>query len=568
MKKKQLENRKLKQGKKTTIDNRKKYRELSLGFISSAFFILITAIFPLYVKRTGYFFITQDKANFFITSTNITAILIIIALLITTERFWPLNQFFGDMFKRRITIAEGAIIAFLLLTLASAIFSPWQDFVWRGFTTNGTQGRWEGFWAFFAYVLAFLIIARFYRPRRLHFLIFACSAILLTLNGILEYVGFDFLERTGFFQMGNLEFHPITRSFRTTLGNINIVSAYCSLVIVLFAVLFTGENSRWGILYFIPSVFAFLLLSICMGDSGRVGMLGAMVLIIPYWFSDRLRFGKMLILMAGWCAVFAANQLYIVYVRPNRIPFHPNLFITLAIVLLAAGFCVLLFIKKWPGRQLKIAGAAFLGVALIGGLLFIEIAGSRWSNQPRNIVWQAREIMHGRMGDNFGSGRGWVWKNGISVIKYNPLLGTGPDTFYFAMGGTQTGSVEEARRNPHGNQNIVAAGGLHYDSFMATRQIFDKAHNTFLQIAVCLGLPALLAYLIFLGALFIPAVKIAFRRPVLLAFGAGSLSYLIQCFFQVDTPIDRPLIYIALGVMAVELWQAKIEAKAETKVEA
>jgi hypothetical protein len=73
-----------------------------------------------------------------------------------------------------------------------------------------------------------------------------------------------------------------------------------------------------------------------------------------------------------------------------------------------------------------------------------------------------------------------------------------------------------------------------------------------------MGIPALIAYLIFLGSIFIPAIKRAFERPILFVFGAAALSYVIQSFFAVEVPITTPLLWAALGVMVSEIWMAKI----------
>jgi putative inorganic carbon (HCO3(-)) transporter len=161
--------------------------------------------------------------------------------------------------------------------------------------------------------------------------------------------------------------------------------------------------------------------------------------------------------------------------------------------------------------------------------------GARYADNPNNVVWQAREMMHGRFEDHFGSGRVWIWKGAVAVIPDNPILGTGPDTFYHAMGEEWQ---MESREKYH--------------------QYFDKAHNVFLQTAVTMGIPALLAYLVFLGGVFVPAVKRAFERPLLLAFGGAALSYVIQGFFCVEVPITTPLVWIALGVMAGEVWMDKV----------
>ena len=550
-----------------------KYSHICLNAIATAFFIGITAIYPLYITRFGYIFITKQKTEAFMAFTAIASVAVLFSLFFTTKKFQIKNYFAKNEPKRPISIPEWALIIFILLTLASAIFSPWQDFVWKGFTTNWLQGRWEGFWAFLCYALTFFIISRFYRPKRLHFLIFSAGSILVTLYGVIQFLGFDILVFSGFFLLSE-DFEPITRIFRTTIGNINIVSGYCSLVIVLFASLFAGEESRWGLLYLFASIMAFIMLMISQGDSAKIGVLVGMVLLIPYWLSDRNRLGKILIALSGWSVAYSVYHGYVsvfkhrfeaapafaadldyflwVYTPPNL-----TVFISIAVVLLVAGLILILVIKKWPQRPLKITGVIFLALSIAGGLLFVEVFGSRIENQPNNVIFQAREIMRGRMEDRFGSYRGWIWKNGMSVVLDNPLLGTGPDTFFFALGGQQISAVP-TEENPL--PIIIEPAGRQLEYVEVNKVIVDKAHNTFLQIAVCMGIPALLAYLVFIGGMFSASIKKAFDRPILLAFGAAALSYLIQSFFQIDTPIDRPLIYVALGVMAGELWKEKIAA--------
>ena len=151
--------------------------------------------------------------------------------------------------------------------------------------------------------------------------------------------------------------------------------------------------------------------------------------------------------------------------------------------------------------------------------------------------------------------RGWIWRNGISVIIENPLLGTGPDTFFFTLGGRQ---IPRDELNSEALlPEIIDLYGLQLEYFELTGSMADKAHNTFLQIAVCMGLPALLAFLIYLGGLIGMSVKNAFDRPLLLAFSTAAICFLIQSFFQIDTPIDRSLLYVVLGVMSGEIGREK-----------
>jgi O-antigen ligase len=376
--------------------------------------------------------------------------------------------------------------------------------------------------------------------------------------GIMQFLGLDIFKLFPYEEFvdaaGNELYGSVSVYFRTTLGNVNIVSAHCSFAVVLFAVLFAVSKSKWQYVYLGASLMCFALsfTTGLSGDAYAVAIFASMVLLIPYWLAERERISKILIILSGWCLVYVCNSVYLSdmktkyesgeYFAPVDRNFltryeHKNitLFIILAAVLLTAGLCLLIFLKAWNTRVMKKTGIILLPAVIICGVIGLEIIGSRLSDNPNNFIWQAREVMHGRFDDDFGSSRGWIWKRAVSVIPNNPVFGTGPDTFLYALG-----------------------EDLQHEAIERYRVPFDKAHNLFLQITVCMGIPALIAFLIFIGHIFISAAKRAFERPLLLAFGAAALSYLIQSFFCVEVPITTPLLWIALGVMAGEVWMATV----------
>ena len=563
--------------------------------IAAAFLITILAFYPVYVGPRVYLGITYEKTFFFWMATLIAAALVAFMFICAKGSLRILcvdDYYVPDEPGRRVTIAEWALIGFIAWAFLSAFIAHWLNpewfnrsgysirpgqIVWRGY-----GGRYEGFFSYLAYAACFFIIARLYKPKRLHMLLIASGAAIVSLIGILQFAGLDFLpwrmpagngEHEWVFGLfpfelnnrqvtdihGNPLMGPLSAFFRTTLGNVNLVSAYCSFAVMLFIALFaTSGSKKWRWVYFGACMLSFALgfTTGHSGDAHTVAITGAMLLLVPYWISDRERFGRILIMLSGWLVIFAAHNAYMTHMQRqlqdgahfpprdvtllvNHAPANLTLIFILAAALLAAGLALTLALKKWiPARPLKITCIAIVPVLMISGLIGLEIIGSRLYGQPHNFIWQAREMMHFRMSDSFGSGRGFIWRNAMEVIPYNPIFGTGPDTFYYALGG-------------FGSERQTIALALH-------REVYDKAHNVFLQIAVCMGIPALLAYLIFLGGVFIPAVKAAFNRPVLLAFGAAALSYVIQGFFMVEVPITTPLVWIAFGVIAAETWMARV----------
>jgi len=569
----------MKQSKLSYKEQRRLHEKNTLnlvGIVASCFFVAVTAVFPLFLihiknfpfnikDSPAYSEMTFQKTFFFWIITSTSAFLIFFIFIVIKNSFSMRDYDVDNAPQRLLSVPEWALAAFIVFSFASAFVASFNSNLPKDIVWLGASGRYEGFYSFLCYALTFFIISWFYKYRSWHLRVLAGSSILVTLYGILQFMGIDIfgffpfaLNRPDFMDSaGNPLYGPLSAFFRTTLGNINIVSAYCTFAVVLFAVLFavSKSKSKWNIIYISASATAFALCLITGdgGDAGRVAIAGAMFLLIPYWISDRERLGKIIVVCSIYSLVGACFSWYIYFLKkqfslnPEHFraldghfleqasPMDPFLLIVLAIFLFGIGFSLIFFIKKWPEQPLKIAGIIFLPAAIIGGILFVLFMGERWSDNPDNLIWQVHEILHGRLDDKFGSGRGWIWKNATAVLRDRPVLGSGPDTFYYALG--------DARQT---------------EASRILGTVFDKAHNIFLQIAICMGFPAVLAYITFIGGLFASAAKKAFKRPLLLAFGAAALGYMINSFFCVEVPITTPLVWVAFGVIARELWLDKI----------
>lgn len=177
-------------------------------------------------------------------------------------------------------------------------------------------------------------------------------------------------------------------------------------------------------------------------------------------------------------------------------------------------------------KTAQIAGIVILGVFIIGGIGGVEIIGRDLPTQ--NIIYQAREMMHGNLEDEFGSNRGFIWKRAIERVQYQPVFGTGSDTFIHAFGKLNQNEAKEL----HG-------------------VVYDKAHNDFIQILLCNGVPGLLTYLAFISGILITSLKKAFSNIFALAALGGVMAYLIQSFFGVDTLIVTPIFWTMLAILRV-----------------
>jgi len=547
-----IKNINYKDKKKLRDQKRQIYDKRASAIIEVAapmFFIGLAAVYPLFVWKSKYHDITYDKTLFLWIFTALFAGVFLLVSVFRKCLNIKTEPAVGKP-PLGLAVSQWGLVAFLAFALFSALTVsrlPWgeevKEVVWFGY-----PGRYEGFISFLCYGVVFFVIAKFYKPRRWHLFIVAASAILLSLYGILQFTGNDIFELFPFEQYP--DYGPLSAYFLTTLGNINIVSAYCTFSVILFAALFAVSDTffRWDVLYLAASSLSFVLMLIARGDASYVAVAVSTAVLIPYWISDKKKLGKILIVLAGWClaylwfCAYVSGQKELFELDPSAFAgWHDHVFLrgfeafdltklaVLAAGLLFVGLFFVLVLKPWPKRAMKIAGIVFLPAALVAGFVFLELSAERLAQTPGNILWQLREVLHGRLEDDFGSSRGWVWKRGFAVVFDRPVFGAGPDAFYYAL------------------------GELQFEAMYLYRIFFDKAHNMFLQIAVCLGLPAFMGYMAFLGGLFGSAIKKAFERPLLFAFGAAALSYTVQSFFCVEVPLTTPLLWVCLGVMAREV---------------
>ena len=132
--------------------------------------------------------------------------------------------------------------------------------------------------------------------------------------------------------------------------------------------------------------------------------------------------------------------------------------------------------------------------------------------------------------NKLGSNRIEIWKMTLKVIEKSPLIGCGVDALEYGV--------------------IKYAPDEVVDYIFRTGQYVDKAHNEYLHIAATIGIPALIAYLGFIGSIFFSGIKNAFKDERILILLIIITSYLIQAFFNISTIAVAPIFWFILGITA------------------
>ena len=491
--------------------------------------IIVLCVHPLYfnvlgkifVGTAGYMRLTWDKFLFFVIYMIIILLIVFVVWISRISRNPKLLP------QDRLYLVDWAILGFVAVTLISAIFSPFRGeaHVWVGISE-----RYDGAITQLLYVTIFLIVSRWYKPRERDFIVLGISAVLVALIGIIQFYGLDIF---GLWPYDDKEYGsamgytPYNIFFRSTLGNVNIVSAYVCVAMLLCGFLFIKTKSKWRPLWLAASALNFWLMELADADSGRVGLLVTMVLAIPFIIENRKTLGKAMILASSWAAIYGLQKLlYDVRILQTKTAGSLLIYAALFIVLLAAG---LLFVrwgtaKDTDGNIKWKLGIILIAAVIAAGIIGVEVLGRQDpATGSTNIIYELREIIHGNIRDEFATNRIYIWRNALKAYPNNPIIGSGPDTFLYAF-------PEEAQ--------------MFYD------EKYQNAHNEYVQILICQGIIGLVCYLVFIVGLMIKSIPKAFKNPMLMAVLAAFAGYCIQAFFNLSIPIVTPMLWVFAGMLA------------------
>lgn len=174
--------------------------------------------------------------------------------------------------------------------------------------------------------------------------------------------------------------------------------------------------------------------------------------------------------------------------------------------------------------------------ALILLLCFIIIFGVIYLPQSSKVRIKIEQVKNdvtvvktSGIDDKLGSNRIQIWKVVIELIEKYPIFGVGTDNLKNGVG-----------------ENLTETS---IDFIQRAKGIMDKAHNEYLHIAVTIGLPALVLYLIFIALAILPNIKKIFKKESIFIILSVIISYLAQAFFNISTIGIAPLFWVALGIL-------------------
>ena len=170
------------------------------------------------------------------------------------------------------------------------------------------------------------------------------------------------------------------------------------------------------------------------------------------------------------------------------------------------------------------------------------VDAARNGSVSKEIALNVEYADEGLTADKMFSNRMCIWKFIVQQLPNYWYLGTGPDNLLLI---TNT------------------------DTAPANIRSYDKAHNEYLNLAISEGVFALAVYLVFLFALFIPAIAHWQERTgswVAMGLFLAFFSYIAQAFFNISVIQVAPYFWIVCGLLGAGIEIRRQGAEPEISV--
>ena len=210
-------------------------------------------------------------------------------------------------------------------------------------------------------------------------------------------------------------------------------------------------------------------------------------------------------------------------------------------LLLPAALCLaVLVLSRSEAGLLGIAAAALIGVpyyvylnhkrrsfiltvACEAAIVCAALCVLYFTSPEFGTLWEAHEILHGRVQDGFGSSRVAIWREALRLFAEEPLLGGGPGSF--------------------GMRSALEFSRFVEETGMTVTTRADNAHSAALTALADLGVPGLLLWCA-CWAYVLTRRGGAAAAPAALCL----LSYLAQSLFAIETCFVLPFVCVFSGL--------------------
>lgn len=504
-------------------------KENFLSIVLGIYVVLIGIGLPLVVKDR-YFDILKVKYYYYCICT-ILMVLLVVGYSIT-KGAKQISLYFKELSIKRLlrncTVSDYAVLIYLIIAVISTIKS---DYLYESFW--GNEGRFTGLFLITWYVASYFCISRFLKFKSWYIEAILVVGIFVCLFGITDYFNLDIFRFKTAMVADQI---PI---FTSTIGNINTYTAYVGILVALATVLFTTDrkfkNMLWHYLCMVIGFFA-----IIMGVSDNAYLsLGVLFGFLPlYLFKSPKGIRRYIIVLATFFSVVQCIDWINIYCGESVlgiesafevvIRFHGLPYLVMSLWGIAILWYFIAVKRKHEDekfgnvfRYLWAAQLFLIILAVLYALYDCNVAGniSRYGSLSSYFLFN----------DDWGSGRGYIWRNAMECYQSLPfwkrIIGFGPETFGILV-------MQKTANNPY-------------------NQLFDNAHNEYLHMLTTVGFAGLTAYLIFIFGYVRRCFYYRDKTTYIIAIMFSVICYSVQALVNLNLPIVTPIFWLLLGMGSV-----------------
>lgn len=493
------------------------YLVIARKFAYCYLFLLCT--FFLFVITNYYFNITYTKSVIF---TFLTLLFMIITSFLYICHKITLKKEVPDLKWKDIIHISKTDILLLLLFISCFITTLLSDY--KGISCFG-YARYTGLLFLICSLSAYFMISRLYLQQQSIILMFLCSVSIIVIIGVFQ-----------FFYIDPMNLFKYTSDYRanffiSTIGNINFFSSLICLSLPLSIILFIHcKNQTSKIIYSITTIIGFIGLLISNSDSGYLGMFFILLVILMFCFKNIAYLKRYLLVLIYFIGSFKIMGLIIYLFNDHCRGIHTfSYFIanrTFSLIALIVLILLLFAINIYEDKveiHLQTIKKIVCGIIIVG--ILVIISSVVYFSFINKTVSLGTFENYFRYNDLWGTGRGKIWNKTLYSYSQLPLIqrlfGYGLDTT---------------------NQLLVNECGK-------SMLRYDNAHNEFIQYLVTTGIVGLGLYL----SVFICSVKKAIKymedEPIVFAYIAVIICYLVQSIVNINQPITTPFLFVFLGML-------------------
>ena len=571
---------------------------------------MLMAVFPLFMTNK-YYEIQDDKMYFMIFATSAC---LVVAALIGAVGFFNESEAEARGSKRKSTVSDAQdkkssgirefirglsaadrfAAAFFIVLIIATCTSGWlYEAFW------GNMGRYQGLYLWIFYFMGYMMISRFYKPRKWHIDIFMAAGLMVCAWGVM-----DFFYKSPFgWQEHARDYAEF--DFSSSIGNVNLLTAFEGMILNISSALFIGEdfcicdndkkvseknkgnNSgkcnivsmlRAG-LYMITAFTAVLGLMSGFSDNAIIS-LGAAVALLPFYaFKDRRGVIKYLALLTVYAGGFVLMggliasgvktvsrqhwgvllELCTDYADRMRL-----IFTVLAVLLIPALLLYRITEKRVAAldknaeerdersfdKRLAVALRTIWALALIAAGVFILyiLYDANTGGHPDRYAPYSNYLI---FSDTWGTRRGYNWKLAFGYFKDFPILkklfGAGPETY-----------------------PIYTYTYDYYNMIHAFDEIYDSPHNEWIQYLFTTGIVGFICYYGWTAASIINGFRAGLKpenndgknkkgisvlqgtglESAAAALAFGIITYALVSFVNISAPCLTPMVILCMGITA------------------